>query len=200
MNEKTSDILPPPPPPKKKNKNNNNKITLRRFQVEGLSFFRQGEMIVLEINWYPFDKKVYKIIQIVCVLWLAIKPFYLSVGWGSHFCKIVIFGWFELRPFRDPAICIPSFLEVIRYYSYSKVLIVCKQHLYIQGSTKLPLRKILSADIQLRCRLNPLTPWSDQHETSPYNIDKLETTPLCVVVSYAYLVFSQPPACLHQAM
>ena len=31
-------------------------------------------------------------------------------------------------------------------------------------------------------------------------VDKLETTPLRVVVSYAYLVFSQPPACLHQAM
>ena len=30
--------------------------------------------------------------------------------------------------------------------------------------------------------------------------DKLETTPLCIVVSYAYLVFSQPTACLHQAM
>ena len=30
--------------------------------------------------------------------------------------------------------------------------------------------------------------------------DKLETTPLRGVVSYAYLVFSQPPACLHQAM
>ena len=28
-------------------------------------------------------------------------------------------------------------------------------------------------------------------------LDKLETTPLRVVVSYAYLVFSQPPACLH---
>ena len=32
------------------------------------------------------------------------------------------------------------------------------------------------------------------------NYDKLETTPLRVVVSYGYLVFSQPPACLHQAM
>ena len=31
-------------------------------------------------------------------------------------------------------------------------------------------------------------------------LDKLETTLLCAVVSYAYLVFSQPPACLHQAM
>ena len=31
-------------------------------------------------------------------------------------------------------------------------------------------------------------------------LDKLETTPLRVVVSYVYLVFSQPPACLHQAM
>ena len=31
-------------------------------------------------------------------------------------------------------------------------------------------------------------------------LDKLETTPLRVVVSYAYLMFSQPPACLHQAM
>ena len=31
-------------------------------------------------------------------------------------------------------------------------------------------------------------------------LDKLETTPLRVVVSCAYLVFSQPPACLHQAM
>ena len=31
-------------------------------------------------------------------------------------------------------------------------------------------------------------------------LDELETTPLRVVVSYAYLVFSQPPACLHQAM
>ena len=31
-------------------------------------------------------------------------------------------------------------------------------------------------------------------------LDKLETTPLCVVVSYTYLVFSQSPACLHQAM
>ena len=31
-------------------------------------------------------------------------------------------------------------------------------------------------------------------------LDKLETTPLRVVVSYAYLVFSQPPTCLHQAM
>ena len=31
-------------------------------------------------------------------------------------------------------------------------------------------------------------------------LDKLETTPLRVVVSYAYLVFSQPPARLHQAM
>ena len=31
-------------------------------------------------------------------------------------------------------------------------------------------------------------------------LDKLETSPLRVVVSYAYLVFSQPPACLHQAM
>ena len=30
--------------------------------------------------------------------------------------------------------------------------------------------------------------------------DKLETTSLCVVVSYAYLVFSKPPMCLHQAM
>ena len=29
---------------------------------------------------------------------------------------------------------------------------------------------------------------------------KLETTPLRVVVSYAYLVFSQPSAYLHQAM
>ena len=29
---------------------------------------------------------------------------------------------------------------------------------------------------------------------------KLETTPLRVVVSYACLMFSQPPACLHQAM
>ena len=29
---------------------------------------------------------------------------------------------------------------------------------------------------------------------------ELETTPLRVVVSYAYLVFSQPPACLHQAI
>ena len=27
--------------------------------------------------------------------------------------------------------------------------------------------------------------------------DKLETTPLCILVSFAYLVFSQPPACLH---
>ena len=32
------------------------------------------------------------------------------------------------------------------------------------------------------------------------SLDKLETTPLRVVVSYVYLVFSQPPACLHQAM
>ena len=31
-------------------------------------------------------------------------------------------------------------------------------------------------------------------------LDKLETTPLRVVVSYAYLLFSQPPVCLHQAM
>ena len=31
-------------------------------------------------------------------------------------------------------------------------------------------------------------------------LDKLETTPLRVVVSHSYLVFSQPPACLHQAM
>ena len=31
-------------------------------------------------------------------------------------------------------------------------------------------------------------------------LDKLETTPLRVVVSYVYLVFPQPPACLHQAM
>ena len=31
-------------------------------------------------------------------------------------------------------------------------------------------------------------------------LDKLETTPLRVVISYAYLVFSQPPACLQQAM
>ena len=31
-------------------------------------------------------------------------------------------------------------------------------------------------------------------------LDKLETTPLRIVVSYTYLVFSQPPACLHQAM
>ena len=31
-------------------------------------------------------------------------------------------------------------------------------------------------------------------------LDKLETTPLRVVVSYAHLVFSQPLACLHQAM
>ena len=31
-------------------------------------------------------------------------------------------------------------------------------------------------------------------------LDKLETTPLRVVGSYAYLVFSQPPPCLHQAM
>ena len=31
-------------------------------------------------------------------------------------------------------------------------------------------------------------------------LDKLETTPLRVMVSYAYLVFSQPSACLHQAM
>ena len=31
-------------------------------------------------------------------------------------------------------------------------------------------------------------------------LDKLETTPLRVVVSYAYLVFSQPPRCLRQAM
>ena len=31
-------------------------------------------------------------------------------------------------------------------------------------------------------------------------LDKLETTPLRVVVSYAYLVFAQPPACLDQAM
>ena len=31
-------------------------------------------------------------------------------------------------------------------------------------------------------------------------LDKLETTPLRVVVSYACLVFSQPSACLHQAM
>ena len=31
-------------------------------------------------------------------------------------------------------------------------------------------------------------------------LDKLETSPLRVVVTYAYLVFSQPPACLHQAM
>ena len=42
---------------------------------------------------------------------------------------------------------------------------------------------------------NPFQP------SSSLNIlDKLETTPLRVVVSYAYLVFSQPPACLHQAM
>ena len=31
-------------------------------------------------------------------------------------------------------------------------------------------------------------------------LDRLETTPIRVVVSYAYLVFSQSPACLHQAM
>ena len=31
-------------------------------------------------------------------------------------------------------------------------------------------------------------------------LDKLETTPLHVVVFHAYLVFSQPLACLHQAM
>ena len=31
-------------------------------------------------------------------------------------------------------------------------------------------------------------------------LDKLETTPLRVVVSYAYLVFSQPPAYINQAM
>ena len=31
-------------------------------------------------------------------------------------------------------------------------------------------------------------------------LDKVETTLLRVVVSYAYLVFSQPLACLHQAM
>ena len=31
-------------------------------------------------------------------------------------------------------------------------------------------------------------------------LDKLETTLLCVVVSYTYLVFSQPPKCLNQAM
>ena len=30
-------------------------------------------------------------------------------------------------------------------------------------------------------------------------LDKLETSPLRAVVSYAYLAFSQPPACLHQA-
>ena len=34
--------------------------------------------------------------------------------------------------------------------------------------------------------------------TEPNVLDKLETNPLRVVVSYAYLVFSQPPAC--QAM
>ena len=33
-----------------------------------------------------------------------------------------------------------------------------------------------------------------------FELDKLKTTPLRVVVSYTYLVFSQPPACLHQAM
>ena len=38
------------------------------------------------------------------------------------------------------------------------------------------------------------------HLTPQYSLEKLETTPLRVVVSYAYLVFSQPPACLHQAM
>ena len=31
-------------------------------------------------------------------------------------------------------------------------------------------------------------------------LDKLETTLLHDVVSHAHLVFSQPPACLHQAM
>ena len=31
-------------------------------------------------------------------------------------------------------------------------------------------------------------------------LDMLETIPLRVVVSYAYLMFSQPPACLHLAM
>ena len=36
--------------------------------------------------------------------------------------------------------------------------------------------------------------------TKLLSLDKLETTPLRVVVSYAYLVFSQPPECLHQAM
>ena len=35
---------------------------------------------------------------------------------------------------------------------------------------------------------------------TPCQLDKLEITPLRVVVSYGYLVFSQPPACLHQAM
>ena len=39
-----------------------------------------------------------------------------------------------------------------------------------------------------------------QEEALSLVIDKLETTPLRVVVCYAYLVFSQPPACLHQAM
>ena len=65
----------------------------------------------------------YKIIQIVRALWLAIKPFYMSV------CK---------HGFRS------SFIS--------------------------------------------------------YLLDKLETTLLRVVVSHAYLVFSQPHACLHQAM
>ena len=39
-----------------------------------------------------------------------------------------------------------------------------------------------------------------QEEALSLVIDKLETTPLRVVVCYAYLVFYQAPACLHQAM
>ena len=40
----------------------------------------------------------------------------------------------------------------------------------------------------------------DRMKACSFVLDKLETTPLRVVVFYAYLMFSKPPACLHQVM
>ena len=102
-------------------------IDYRFFVVVVFVFFFASKSLLLEWGTKKGFIIFYKIIQIVRTLWLAIKPFYMSV------CK---------HGFRS------SFISYFISYLF----------------------------------------------------DKVETSQPRVVVSYAYLVFSQPPVCLHQAM
>ena len=86
---------------------------------------------------------------------------------------------------------------VLKFYFPSKKLcelIFSREITVLDGGT---------AESLTKCGLFYLLPkylWSEAFLDKAEGLDKLETTPLRVVVFYAYLVFSQPPKCLHQAM